>query len=157
MYNTFPLEIIESKLAKLKPSKYNRFFWWRRWSQKNQLLDKNSSFFDKIQNGDFEESPYFWQIKYCEYEINQKQIQFKDYQRFLEESKLDRIRRRRLIDDYEKDETERLVLLKKEFINNFHFNEKTLEEELLSFDGTIKDFYIHCNTKYCKKIKNEKV
>lgn len=157
MYSTFPLDIIESKLSELKPSKYNRFFWWRRWSQKNTLLDKNSSFLDKIVNGDFEESPYYWQIKYCEYEINQKESKFKDYQRFLEESKLDRVRRRRLIDDYEKDESERISLMKKEFINNFHFNEKTLEDELLSFDGTIRDFYIHCNNKFCKKIKNEKV
>lgn len=154
MLNTFPLELIEQKLSKLRPLKYNRFFWWRRWDQKNKILvGKENSLIDRIKNGDFEESPYFWQIKFVEVEINEKENKYKDYQRFLEESKLDRIRRRKLIDDYERDEQERIKSLKKLFISNFHLNENTLDSELLNFDGTIEEFYYYCEKKFCKKIK----
>lgn len=154
MFNTFPLELIESKLSKLKPLNYNKFYWWRRWSSTNNPLPKHSPLLNKIKNGDLDESPYLWQIKLCEYEINQKEKTFHyDYQKFLEQSLMDRVRRRKLIDDYEKDEYERIKLLKKEFVNNFHFNENTLEKELEYFDGSIEEFYHYCSNKFCKKLE----
>lgn len=153
MFSTFPLDVIEEKLNNLKPIPYNKFFWWRRWSTKNKPLSKYSPLIDKIKNGDFDESPYYWQIKYCESEINHKEALFHyDYQKFLEQTRLDRTRRRRLIDDYEKDELERINLMKKEFTMNFHLNKETLEKEIEEFDGSIEDFYIYCNKKFCKKL-----
>ena len=42
--------------------------------------------------------------------------------------------------------------MKKEFTMNFHLNKETLEKEIEEFDGSIEDFYIHCNKKFCKKL-----
>lgn len=151
MFKTFSLDIIESNLSKLKPLKYNKFYWWRKWGPKHKpnpylTLQK------RIKNGDFEPSPYYWQLQYCEHEINQKYIKFKDPIRFLDETKIDRMRRKKLIEDYEKDEKERIETLKKLLLKEFHFNKETLEKELEEFDDNIENFYIYCNNKFCKKL-----
>ena len=71
-----PIKVIEKNLSKLQKLKYNQFLWWRRWSAKNKPLHKDSSLWDKINNGDYNFSPYFWQIQYCEWEIEQKRLKY---------------------------------------------------------------------------------
>ncbi len=151
MFKTFSLDIIESNLSKLKPLKYNKFYWWRKWGPKHKP-NPSLTLQKRIKNGDFEYSPYYWQLQYCEYEINQKYIKFRDPVRFLEETKIDRIRRKKLIEDYERDEIERIETLKKLLLKEFHFSKETLEKELEEFDDNIEKFYIYCNNKFCKKL-----
>jgi len=66
MISTPPIELIEKKLSKLQKLNYNQFFWWRRWTRKGKPLHKYSPLADKIKNGDYDDSPYRWQINYCD-------------------------------------------------------------------------------------------
>ena len=70
------IEVIEEQLSKLQKLNYNQFFWWRRWGRKGQSLHKYSPLIDKIRNGDYDPSPYLWQIHYCQWEIDQKYKQY---------------------------------------------------------------------------------
>ena len=64
---------------------------------------------DKIRKGDYEPSPYLWQIHYCQWEIDQKYEQYQGDGRLqATETRLDKTRRRRLTDDHEKYEKENL-------------------------------------------------
>ena len=115
-----PIKVIENNLSKLQKLKYNQFLWWRRWSAKNKPLHKDSSLLDKINNGDYNFRPYFWQIQYCEWEIEQKRLKYiSDHERFCEESVMDFQRRRRLREDHDKYENENLTQLKKDFVKTF--------------------------------------
>jgi hypothetical protein len=46
--------------------------WWRRFASKNKPLPKGATFFQRIQNKEFEFSHFYWQAKFCEIEINQQ-------------------------------------------------------------------------------------
>jgi hypothetical protein len=146
-----PIKVIEKNLSKLQKLKYNQFLWWRRWSAKNKPLHKDSSLWDKINNGDYNFSPYFWQIQYCEWEIEQKRLKYLgDHERFCEESVMDFQRRRRLREDHEKYENENLAQLKKDFVKTFRMTEEDFDKDVIEFDGEVKDFYIYCEQKFRK-------
>lgn len=145
------IEVIEKKLSQCQKLNYNQFFWWKRWTSKNKPLDKYAPLWDKILNGDYDFSHYFWQIQYCEWELEEKAKLYRgDTQRWVEETQVDRARRKRLREDYEKDEKEKLIDLKKMFLKTFKMTEDQYEEEVIKFGGTLKDFYIHCESKYNK-------
>ena len=111
------IEVIEKKLSQCQKLNYNQFFWWKRWTSKNKPLDKYAPLWDKILNGDYDFSHYFWQIQYCEWELEEKAKLYRgDTQRWVEETQVDRARRKRLREDYEKDENEKLIDLKKIFL-----------------------------------------
>jgi len=145
------IEVINEKLSKLQPLNYNQFFWWRRWTTKNKPLDKFAPLLDRIQNGDFEFSHYFWQWQYCEWEISEVEKKCGvDGQKWVELTQVDRARRKRLFADFEKDENEKLQSLKKLFLQNFKMSDDQYEQELSEFGGTIEDFYHYCEEKYKK-------
>tara|TARA_R110001632_G_scaffold247_2_gene852 strand:+ start:2664 stop:3122 length:459 start_codon:yes stop_codon:yes gene_type:complete len=143
-----PIEYIEKELSKLKPLNYNRFFWWRRWARKKPPLGKKSKLINKITNGDFDYSHYKWQALYTEWEINEKCKDSIDSSHFIELTKIDRNRRKRLLEDFEKDELEKLSLIKKHFCKRFKIGEDTYEEEVVKFGGTLEEFYYYCLKKY---------
>jgi hypothetical protein len=95
------IEVIEKNLLKLQKLNYNQFFWWRRWTRKGKSLHKYSPLIDKIQNGDYDDSPYRWQIYYCDWEIEQKRTDFPDVNEWAHETTIDRNRRRRWREDHE--------------------------------------------------------
>jgi hypothetical protein len=51
------IAVIENNLSKLQKLNYNQFFWWRRWARKNKPLHNYSPLIDKIENGDYDDSP----------------------------------------------------------------------------------------------------
>jgi len=145
------IEVINSHLSKLQKLKYNQFFWWRRWSVKNKPLHESALLWDKINNGDYNFSPYFWQLKYCEWEIKQKELKYPgDIKRICEETALDVQRRKRLREDHEKYERENLAQLKKKFLSSFKMTSEEYDRDILKIDGDVKDFYIYCEQKYPK-------
>jgi len=145
----YSIEVIEKELSKLQKINYNPYYWWRRWAPKNKPLHKYTPLWNKILNGDYELSPYRWQIHFCDWEIEQKTLKFGyDRIRWVEETATDRERRRRLIADDEKYELENLNQLQKDFLTTFRMTKEDYERELESFDGVLKDFYIHCEQKY---------
>jgi len=147
---THSIEVIEKNLSKLQKLNYNQFFWWRRWTRMGKTLHKYSPLIDKIENGDYNDSPYRWQIYYCDWEIEQKRFEFTDVNEWAHETTIDRNRRRRLREDHEKYEKENLQQLQRDFLNTFKMTKEDYENDLFEFDGTLKAFYIQCISKYHK-------
>ena len=109
-------KIVLKEIKKLQPLNYNQFRWWRRFDSPNKPLHKNTDLLRKIQNGDYDFSHFFWQAKYTELEINKLYDKcYPDYTLFNEKNALNSARRERLWNDYEKDETNKLNQIIKEF------------------------------------------
>jgi len=66
----------------------------------------------------------------------------------MEETQVDRARRKRLYEDFEKDEAEKLKQIQKEFILTFRMSKEDYEQEVIEFDGSLEDFYFHCKQKF---------
>lgn len=142
-------DLILKEISKLKPLNYNRFFWWRRFDMPNKPLPKNASFLDRIKNGEFEFSHFYWQALYTEMEINQKHEEYKgNIQKLLENDGVMLQRRKRLWEDFEKAEAESLKELKKHFQIQFEITRDQLDEELSNFDGTTEEFFYHIRKNY---------
>ena len=144
------IEVIEKQLGKLQKLNYNQFFWWRRWNRKTKPLHKYSPLIDKIKNGDYDESPYLFQIYYCDWEIAEKRKQFTDMREWANETTIDRNRRRRLREDHEKYEKENLAQLRKDFLNTFRMTREDYENDVVEVGGTLEEFYNYCETRYGK-------
>jgi len=154
LYKNLNKKIIHKNINKLRSLNYNAYRWWRQYDSPNKPLDKKSPLWDKILNGDFEFSHFYWQAKFNEIEINKIYSQCNpDLSLFNERASLQRARRKRLWIDFEKDEKNRLEQLQKEFIANFFISKKEYEEELIEFGSSIKNFYIYCENKFGKRIK----
>lgn len=152
IFSTHPIEVIEKNLSKLKPLKYNRFKWWRRWDVPFSPLHNYFPLLNKIQNGDLDFSHYFWQLQYCENEINEKTKNCKDFHKWVELTSIDRLRRKKLIEDFLKDENEKLQKIELLFIREFGISKEDYYLELDNFDGTLEEFYNYCLNKFKKVI-----
>lgn len=137
-------DILAQELNKLTPLKYNRYFWWRNYTPKNKPLGKHNSLVEKIHNGDYDISPYYWMAQQAIVEAKKKINIEKDFissQR--EKTSVDRERYRRLMDDFEKDDKERLENMYKAFQAMFRLTRNELDEHIMNFDGTLEEFYYH--------------
>lgn len=121
--------------------------WWRRYKSTNNPLHKLSPLIDKIRNGDFDFSLYFWDSQLCEYEISLKGKKNLDLYGWIEDTKIDRTRRKKLLEDFEKDENEKLLNLETSFLKEFRISKERYYLEIDQFDGTIEEFYFHLKNK----------
>ena len=153
IFNVTNEDLVLQEISKLRPLNYNRFMWWRRFDQKKRPLDKKAPLLDRIKNGDLEFSHYYWQALYTEIEMNEKRNECIDDQHWIEQTRVDKQRRRRLYDDFEKDEAEKLATLRKEFSKEFRMTKEDYDNEILKFGGTLLQLYHHCEIKYGKKIR----
>lgn len=153
VFNVTNEDLVLQEISKLRPLNYNRFMWWRRFDQKKRPLDKKAPLLDRIKNGDLEFSHYYWQALYTEIEMNEKLNECIDDQHWIEQTRVDKQRRRRLYDDFEKDETEKLATLRKQFSKEFRMTKEDYDDEILEFGGTLLELYRYCEIKYGKKIK----
>ena len=149
---TFTREELEEKFSHLQKLNYNQFRWWRLYAPKNKPLDNRQPLRDRILNGDFDFSCYKAQIYLVEYQLNDilKECGM-DYAKYLEKTQVIRARRKRLIEDFEKDEAERLRSLTVEFTKYFKCNREQVEEEMLNCSGSLIDLYYIIEEKYRKK------
>ena len=154
----FEKEIIEKKLSKLQKLKYNKFRWWRMYTDNHTPLPNKSSFINKILNGDFDEpSLYLWQVYLVEHELNEIWKDCKnDTSKFLEKTSLHRARRKRLNEDFEKEEFERMYSLHEHFYKYFDIDRDQLEKEMLKCSGELKDLYYIIESKYNSKTAKSK-
>jgi hypothetical protein len=145
LYNTSDPKLVHREIKKLQPLNYNKFMWWRRFNTKTQPLPRGAKFLDRIKNGEYEFSHYYWQWKLTELEINALCVEYKgDIQKLLENNAVDLARRKRLIDDFEKDENARLKALKDGFMREFVMTREEFEEHTIEFGGTTEEFYFYC-------------
>ena len=152
-YNVVNKQLVLQEIAKLRPLNYNRFKWWRRYDNPNIPLNSKAPLLNKIQNGDLEFSHFWWQAKFTEMELNEKAKKCIDYHHYLESCQVDRARRKRLYEDFDKSETEMLSYICKEFIKEFHMTKEDYENEVMEFGGSLEELYHHCTIIYGKKYK----
>jgi|TARA_B100000424_G_scaffold264053_1_gene252016 hypothetical protein len=145
-------KFIEKELTKFQKLNYNQFRWWRWYESKNKPLPNKASFRDKIMNGDYEMGPYGLQAQLCEHMLNDFWDEcMPDIQKYNEKTKLLGARRKRLWEDHDKDETDKLDSLYKQFQKNFDISRDELNEEINICMGTILDLYYQVEEKFNKK------
>jgi len=141
---------VEKQLSTYQKINYNQFRWWRMYQPKNKPLDSRKPLRDRILNGDFDYTCYRAQQYLVEYQLEDLLKECNnDYQMFLEKGAVQLARRKRLIEDSEKDEAERLNSLITEFTKYYRLDKKQVEEEMINFSGdSLIDFYYHIDEKY---------
>ena len=145
---------LDKKFSKLRKLKYNQFRWWRMYDYPNKPLSNKSSFRDRILNGDFDYSHFNYQAMWCEHEMNDiAEDCNEDIQKYIEKTSLLRTRRTRLLEDFEKDENNKLELLIKGFIDNFSCTKEQVYDEIFKCSGELIDLYYIIEDKYKKQIK----
>jgi hypothetical protein len=144
LYDVSNPKLVLKEIKKLKPLNYNRFYWWRRWDRPTKDLPKSATFLDRIKNGEFEFSHYYWQAIYCEMEINEKYSLYKgDIQKLLENDGVAFQRRKKLWEDFEKVEKETMNSLRDNFMTQFEITRDQYEEIIGEFDGTTEELYYY--------------
>jgi hypothetical protein len=144
-------EIILREVNKLQRLNYNQFFWWRKFRSKQKELSKYAYAVDKIRNGDFDFSHYYWQAQYALLEMEEKTGHITHPSSRHEAQTLFRERHRRLMKDFEKDEPERLGGFYKECKRTLRLSKETVEEIATDFEGTLEELYIQLQEKYQNK------
>ena len=153
IYNVDKETVLE-KISQLQPINYNQFRWWRRFDTPNKPLHKYSDLLQKIQNGDYDFSHFYWQAKYVEMEINELHHKtYPDAVLFNEKNAMNGARRKRLWDDFEKDEKEKMLQIEKDFQLTFRISRDQIKKEIEEFGGTLEDLYHYCENQYGKRQK----
>jgi len=141
---------LQEKIASYEKLNYNRWFWWRRFKGR-ETLHKYQPLKDKIVNGDYEPSDYHWWMLW-ENELEQESLsKITDVGKQHEARCLFGERRRRLMNDFEKDEAKILEAMYKDFWLAFRMKRDEVEDEMFNFDGTLLEFYHYI---YSKKKQN---
>jgi len=146
-------EQLEIKFSKLRKLKYNQFRWWRMYDDPNPPKPKHSTLFEKIENGDFNYSHYKYQAMWCEHEMNKvyTKIGPEDMGRYIEETSLLRTRRKRLLEDFYKEEDNKLEELINGFSRTFRLPKDEIKTLMEEFKGTIEEMHIYLEKKYPPK------
>ena len=140
---------LQKEFSKLQKLNYNQFRWWRMYDTKNKPLDKRQPLRDRILNGDYDFSHYWYQAAWVEHDLNDLQVECKDDDGlFVEKGAVLRARRKRLLEDFERDEKEKLEELYREFPKYFRVSKDQVKEEMAKFSGSLIDFYYHMDEKY---------
>ena len=135
-------EVVMDHISKLQPLNYNQFMWWRSHTDNVKPLGKRAALKDRILNGEFNPSSYFWQAQFALYTALDKiNLETDDYQKQMEKLQVDLARHKRLVEDYEKEEPARMEALYDAFTTAYKLTREELEEKFLNFNGTILDFY----------------
>ena len=142
-------DFLETQLSKLHKKTYNQFIWWRRYQQRQTLHDKRT-LYEKIVNGDYEHSDYYYQAEHENYLLEDATQHYKAYEEKVDKISLFRTRYKKLHEDYLKEETEIMKKMKKDFRIAFRIPEEELETIMEFFDGTTLELYNHV-----KKLKGE--
>ena len=141
---------VKEKISTFKPNKYNKFYWWRRFKPR-ETLHNRVPLYDKIKNGDYEMSDYFYQAKWELELMAEKLATITNPDERHEAMGLCMERHRRLMNDYEKDENQIMAALKKDFKVVFGVTGDELEAYMERCDGDLMDLYNMVKTDYVKK------
>lgn len=142
------------EFSKLQKINYNQFRWWRMYQSKNKPLGNRQPLRDRILNGDFDFSHYWFQAAWVEHDLNDLEIECNgDAGLYVEKGRMMRARRKRLLEDFEKDEHEKLTFLYNEFPKYFRISKDQVKEEMSEWSGSLINFYYHLDENY--KIVNQ--
>jgi hypothetical protein len=151
-------EAVMEHIKKLQPLNYNKFMWWRTHTDKVVPLGKRAPLKDRILNGEFNPSSYFWQAQLSLYTaLDKVNLETDDYQKQIEILQVDMARHKRLMEDFEKEEPARMEALYDAFTSSFRLTREELEEKFLNWSGDIMSFYNHAeNFLYTTPAENRK-
>ena len=142
------MSYVKDKISTFTPTKYNQFYWWRRFKMR-ETLHPYKPLYDKIKNGDYDVSDYFYQSKYELELMEEKLATIKSVEDQHEQRGLWMERYRRLNEDYEKDEANIMKSLRKDFKTTFRVDDDELdaymeqcEGDLMCLYNTVKQDYI---------------
>jgi len=152
---THTKEIVNKELSKLQPLKYNQFFWWRKFKDKSPLSTKDAVH-ARIDNGDFDFSSYYWQAQYALLEMEEKTGHISEPDKRREAQSIYMERWRRLMNDYEKDEPQRLETYVKVMTGLFEIEKEELENKMENFEGTLRELYDLLKTTYNFRAKQKR-
>jgi len=148
---------LKDRIATFKKNSYNKFYWWRRF-QPRQTLTKIHRLEQRVPNGDFEVSDYYWQLKYEDVLEQADLANEVSPDRQHEIRSLYGERKRRLTKDYEADETKILEDMYRAFWLEFRMTREQIEDEMLEFEGGLSEFVDYLSSKQkikiCHAIKN---
>lgn len=130
--------------------KYDRFMWWRSYTPREQPLTTNHPLKDRILNGDFDLGPFTYEIELVEHKINERHSRlYNDPGRLREEEQLDKARRKRLMEDRDKDEAKKLEILKRDFLREFKMTKVQYDREIVRYRGPdLINFYYRMEDKF---------
>ena len=135
-------EVVMEHIKKLQPLNYNKFMWWRTHTDKVVPLGKRAPLKERILNGDFNPSSFFWQAQLALYTAKDKLDLSKHDSRYqIEICAVDFARHKRLMEDFEKEETSRMDALYDAFTDAFKITKEELEEKFINWNGDIMSFY----------------
>jgi hypothetical protein len=134
------MSYVRDKISSFRPTKYNQFYWWRRFKMR-ETLHPYKPLYDKIKNGDYEVSDYFYQAKYELELMEEKLSTIKNPEEQHEQRGLCMERYRRLMNDYEKDEDKILEGLYKDFKITFGVSREQLDIYMENCDGNLMCLY----------------
>jgi hypothetical protein len=139
---TQPEEVVNKELSKLKPLNYNKFMWWRTHAQPGTPLGKRAPLKERIINGDFDFSCYYWQAQSAAINARKKlDLDKDDYQTQYEKVTVDVARYRRLLADFEKEENTRIEAILDAFTTSFKINREELLDRLCNWSLDLLSFY----------------
>jgi len=135
-------EVVMEHISKLQPLNYNQFRWWRTHTDKVTPLGKRAPLKERILNGEFNPSSYIWQAQLALYTaLDKTNLETDDSQKQIENLAVDFARYKRLMEDYEKEESERMTALYDAFTTAYKITKDELEEKFLNWTGDILSFY----------------
>lgn len=151
-------EVVMKHIKPLQPLNYNKFMWWRTHTDKVVPLGKRAPLKERILNGEFNPSSYFWQAQLALYTALDKiDLTKDDHQSQLEKLSVDLARYKRLMEDFEKEEPARMEALYDAFTSAFKITREELEEKFLNWSGDILSFYEYaCNFLHTTPAENRK-
>lgn len=152
---------LEKKLsANYNTLSYSRFMWWRSYCLKNNTLTKRHPFRDRILNGDFDQGSYLLEIELVYHTMNDKYLKCispsgeVDYSLWHSDCSIDRARKKRLEEDFTKDEASKLAELRKMFSWEFRMETTDYDKEIdRTTSKSLIDFYYDMEEKYGKRAR----
>ncbi len=142
-------EVVNAKLSQYQKLNYNRFMWWRTHCDKTEPLSKRVPLKDRIINGDFEFSSYYWQAQSAAIVgRNKLDLTKDDYRDQIDKTTIDIARYRRLIMDFEKEEGNRIQEFIESFTKAFNLTREEIYAELETWGGDMLGFYNYLSTGY---------
>lgn len=129
---------------------YDRFMWWRGFTSRTNPLPNNYPLRDRILNGDFDMGPFTYEIELVEHRLNERfEKLHEDPGRLRQEEQMDKARRKRLIEDRDKDEQKKLETLKRDFLREFKMTKEQYDREVVRYRGPdLINFYYRMEEKY---------
>ena len=138
-------DVVEQNLARYQPLNYNRFMWWRSHTDGITPLSKRATLKERITNGDFNESSYFWQAQLALHNAKDKiNLNKHNHPDQLEILAVDLSRYKRLMEDFNKEDNVRLEALYDAFISTFKMTRTEFINEICEWSGDLLSYYKHC-------------